>query len=73
MFTSGDLNKAAEKINQLKPDLLIFTGDLIDKPHLFNDHQHALAVLQNLKLPSANFVFTETMTTAATVRTRTRL
>lgn len=51
VFTSGDLNKAAEKINQLKPDLLIFTGDLIDKPHLFNDHQHALAVLQNLEAP----------------------
>ncbi|WP_415749859.1 metallophosphoesterase [Bacillus velezensis] len=51
VFTSGDLNKAAEKINQLKPDLLIFTGDLIDKPHLFNDHQHALTVLQNLEAP----------------------
>ncbi|MBD0397967.1 metallophosphoesterase [Bacillus sp. 2211] len=51
VFTSGDLNKAAEKINQLKPDLLIFTGDLIDKPHLFNDHQQALAVLQNLEAP----------------------
>lgn len=51
VFTSGDLNKAAEKINQLKPDLLIFTGDLIDKPHLFNDHQRALAVLKNLEAP----------------------
>lgn len=51
VFTSGDMNKAAEKINQLKPDLLIFTGDLIDKPHLFNDHQRALAVLQNLEAP----------------------
>ncbi|MED0772846.1 metallophosphoesterase [Bacillus siamensis] len=51
VFTTEDLNKTAEKINQLKPDLLIFTGDLIDKPHLYHDHQHALAVLERLEAP----------------------
>lgn len=55
VFTTEDLNKIAEKINQLKPDLLIFTGDLIDKPHLYNDHQHALAVLQRLEAPFGKF------------------
>ncbi|MCC9023805.1 metallophosphoesterase [Bacillus nakamurai] len=51
VYTSKDLDKVVQKINQLKPDLIAFTGDLIDKPHLYQDHQRALSALQKLQAP----------------------
>ncbi|MBT2573573.1 metallophosphoesterase [Bacillus sp. ISL-51] len=51
VYTSKDLDKAVQQINQLKPDLIAFTGDLIDKPHMYRDHQRALAALQRLQAP----------------------
>lgn len=48
-FTTDHLNKVVERINELEPDLIIFTGDLIDDNKEFTQTEAAAAVLKKLK------------------------
>lgn len=48
-FSSNHLNKVVERINQLEPDLIIFTGDLIDDNKAFTEIEETTALLKKLK------------------------
>ncbi|MCY9203399.1 metallophosphoesterase [Bacillus atrophaeus] len=50
-FSLKDLEKTVLHINDLHPDLIVFTGDLIDKPHIYQDHYPALQTLKKLSAP----------------------
>lgn len=44
-FTIEQLQKVIAKINSLKPDLLVFTGDLVDDPKVFNEYNDLTSAL----------------------------
>lgn len=43
------------EINALNPDIIFFTGDLLDNPNKFNEHNHVISLLQRLKAPFGKF------------------
>ncbi len=47
-YTLSDLKKAIKKINALEPDILIFSGDLIDDPEGFSDAEELTEILGTL-------------------------
>lgn len=48
-YTESDLGKLVNKINSLSPDLIIFTGDLMDDHRMVSDEQGIIKKLQELK------------------------
>lgn len=46
-----DLKKTVELINRLQPDLIVFTGDLMDKPNHFHNPSGIVPILQKLHAP----------------------
>ncbi|PLT34382.1 metallophosphoesterase [Bacillus sp. V5-8f] len=50
-FQLKDLGSAIEKINELKPDLIIFTGDLMDDPNQYPYQKDITPVLKRLEAP----------------------
>jgi uncharacterized protein len=48
-YTLDQLNKLVSKINSLEPDLILFSGDLIDDPFGFEDTNQIIEVLASLK------------------------
>ena len=44
-----DFQKVVGKINDLKPDLIIFTGDLLDDPKTFNEEEGTTKLLSKLQ------------------------
>ncbi|MFS0782486.1 metallophosphoesterase [Bacillus sp. 1P06AnD] len=48
-FSIRQLKKTVKTINSLQPDLIIFTGDLMDEPGSFKKSQHIIPVLRSLK------------------------
>jgi predicted MPP superfamily phosphohydrolase len=48
-YTLAQLNKLVSKINSLEPDLILFSGDLIDDPYGFEDTGQIIEVLASLK------------------------
>ncbi|MCM3652428.1 metallophosphoesterase [Metabacillus litoralis] len=54
-FTLNKLNKIVTKINQLTPDLIIFTGDLMDEPNQYKQINNIAPILQKLKAPFGKY------------------
>lgn len=48
-YLASDLQKLVDKINSMAPDLIIFTGDLIDDNKTFDDEEGATKVLAQLQ------------------------
>lgn len=44
-----DFQKVVHKINDLMPDIIIFTGDLLDNPKTFNEEEGTTKLLSELK------------------------
>lgn len=47
--------KLAETINNLQPDIILFTGDLMDEPNKYSHHNQISQVLSQLKAPLGKF------------------
>ncbi|QDP40028.1 metallophosphoesterase [Radiobacillus deserti] len=45
-FSLEQLKQLVKEINKLEPDLVVFTGDLVDKPHTFEWNQSIITTLQ---------------------------
>lgn len=54
-YDLDDLEKAVEKINSLQPDLIVFSGDLIDNAHEYEDIANITPILQKLEAPLGKF------------------
>ncbi len=54
-FTSSHLNRVVERINKLEPDLIIFTGDLIEDNKEFTEVEETAAILGKLKATYGKF------------------
>lgn len=50
-FTARELLDVVRNMNRLDPDLIVFSGDLIDKPHRYREHERAVQALQKLSAP----------------------
>nr|WP_295973150.1 metallophosphoesterase [uncultured Bacillus sp.] len=48
-YTIEQLEKLVERINQLEPDIVFFTGDLMDQPNKYLDHDKIAPILQNIQ------------------------
>lgn len=48
-YTLEQFNDLVEQINALKPDLIVFTGDLVDKPNNYNWDSNLTEALKALK------------------------
>lgn len=51
----ADLEKLVAKINHEQPDIIVFTGDLIDQPNTFHFPQQLSNVLKELQAPLGKF------------------
>lgn len=54
-FTLEQLKKIVDEINALKPDLLFFTGDLMDEPNKYAATNHLIPILKRLEAPLGKF------------------
>ncbi|MFC0270708.1 metallophosphoesterase [Metabacillus herbersteinensis] len=54
-FTLSQLEKVVAKINSLQPDLLLFTGDLMDEPNQYTEIHQIVPILKKLKAPLGKF------------------
>ena len=54
-YTLGDFKKVVSKINALEPDLIIFTGDLIDNNKSFTQEEGTIALLKALQATYGKF------------------
>ncbi|WP_226666174.1 metallophosphoesterase [Metabacillus litoralis] len=54
-FTLKQLETIVNKINNLKPDLILFTGDLMDEPNNYTQINKIVPVLTNLKAPFGKY------------------
>lgn len=48
-FTSRNLKKVVDRLNQLKPDIVLFTGDLYDNYSVYHDDEHVTAELKRIE------------------------
>lgn len=49
------LESLVSKINNLKPDLILFTGDLVDEPNNYHWNNKLIQLLQQLEAPEGKF------------------
>lgn len=54
-FQLSDLQTIVNKINQLDPDIVLFTGDLMDAPNKYKAQHKIPSVLNQLKAPLGKF------------------
>lgn len=54
-YTLEQLNDLIEQINNQHPDLIVFTGDLVDKPDTYNWNQRLIDMLSALKAPDGKY------------------
>jgi uncharacterized protein len=54
-YTMEQLEKLVTKINKMQPDLIVFTGDLIDDPMHFDEKAEVISLLSKLKAPFGKF------------------
>ncbi|MCD7035462.1 metallophosphoesterase [Metabacillus sp. GX 13764] len=54
-FSLARLSSIVEKANKLKPDIFVFTGDLMDKPNRYGDIHLIQKVLKKIKAPMGKF------------------
>src|SRR5699024_4110308 len=62
-YTLNKLRKLAHRINVLKPDIIVFTGDLVDKPDTYEWSQELIDILKTLQAPYGKFWNLEIMIT----------
>ncbi|KXG10371.1 putative metallophosphoesterase [Anoxybacillus sp. P3H1B] len=49
------LNQLVSQINDIKPDLVVFTGDLIDAPHQYPHAHQIIPILSRIRAPFGKF------------------
>ncbi|WP_449539843.1 metallophosphoesterase [Ferdinandcohnia sp. Marseille-Q9671] len=54
-FTLEQLTRIVDKINEQKPDIIFFTGDLMDEPNKYAAANHLIPLLTRLKAPLGKF------------------
>jgi len=54
-FDLNRLAKVVEKINELQPDIVLFTGDLIHEPNKFPDAGQIIPILSKIEAPLGKF------------------
>lgn len=54
-YTLEQLAELIDKINSLQPDILFFTGDLLDSPNRYLESDQAITLLQKLKAPYGKY------------------
>ena len=54
-YTLEQLNKLVDRINQLKPDVVFFTGDLMDEPNKFANSNQIIPILLKINAPFGKF------------------
>ncbi|MBD1381273.1 metallophosphoesterase [Metabacillus arenae] len=54
-FTLSHLKKVLNEVNDLKPDIVFFTGDLMDEPNVYTMKQKVVEELNRLKAPLGKF------------------
>jgi predicted MPP superfamily phosphohydrolase len=54
-YNLNQFEKLVKKINNLKPDLIFFTGDLIDEPNKYPEINQLVPILQQLKAPLGQY------------------
>ncbi len=62
------LEELIEKINSLKPDIVFFTGDLMDEPNKYQKADQIAPLLKKFMHLSAGLLFMGIMTTGAMVQ-----
>ncbi|MDQ0155832.1 metallophosphoesterase [Robertmurraya andreesenii] len=54
-YTLEQLAKLVEKINSIQPDILFFTGDLLDAPNQYREIDQTISILKKLHAPFGKF------------------
>jgi predicted MPP superfamily phosphohydrolase len=54
-YQLNQLKKLVIKINNLKPDIVLFTGDLIDDPKTYRDSREIIPVLRKIHAPLGKY------------------
>lgn len=54
-YTLQQFKKLAKKINHLQPDIIFFTGDLLDAPNKFVEINQVVPILQELHAPLGKY------------------
>lgn len=54
-YTMEQLKQLITQINKLNPDLIVFTGDLIDDPRHFGEKNRLISILSHLNAPLGKF------------------
>jgi predicted MPP superfamily phosphohydrolase len=54
-YDMEQFNRLIQKINQEKPDIVFFTGDLIDAPDMFKEAQSIVPLLSSIQAPLGKF------------------
>ncbi|MFC4320372.1 metallophosphoesterase [Litchfieldia salsa] len=54
-FDIDHFRVVASKLNELEPDIVFFTGDLIDNPSIFPSPDELIPILYNIKAPLGKF------------------
>lgn len=62
-FSLQHLSQVVSKINAVNPDIVLFTGDLIDNYQTYTDTPFVASILKNIQAPSVNSLFMVTMIT----------
>ncbi|WP_284140970.1 MULTISPECIES: metallophosphoesterase [unclassified Virgibacillus] len=54
-YTLDQLKKLVAKINEIKPDLIVFTGDLVDEPNKYKWNNELVNLLATLTAPQGKY------------------
>lgn len=54
-FEEKDMQKAVDKINSLNPDIVVFTGDLVDHWGKYDEEDRLSEILKRIKAPLGKF------------------
>lgn len=54
-YTLKQFAKLVNKINELNPDLIVFTGDLVDEPNKYNWNPELIQLLNSLQAPFGKY------------------
>jgi uncharacterized protein len=54
-YNLHQFNKLVKKINSLQPDIILFTGDLMDEPNQYTEINKLIPILKNLQAPLGKF------------------
>ncbi len=54
-YTLEQLQELVEEINHHKPDILFFTGDLLDEPNKYGEFERVITILKKLKAPLGKY------------------